>query len=452
MSLSRRFQTPFAAKPDRLAGVSRHVARIRGGTPPEWLLDHTDRNMHQVGPSTETLGEWAAADLELPDLAAMRRYRVARVRAELERHDCDGALLYDPLNIRYTTDTTNMSIWTMHNPVRFVFVATDGPIVLFEFSHGEFLSLHSDVVDEIRPARSSMTFYAGDRAPEVTRLWADEIVDLLGSCARSGGRRLAIDQLAIESIRELESRGVDLVGASSMMEHARSVKSDDEITALRLAAHSCDAIVAEMRTALRPGMTEVELWSMLHVGNWRRFGEWVETRLLASGDRTNPWYQEASSKVIADGELLAFDTDLIGAYGMCIDMSRTWRCGDGRPTAAQADVYARARDSIESNVPLFTPGTTYREITECLTYPPVELFNGYTVMAHGVGLCDEYPSIFTREQWPGTGYDGVLEVGNVISVESFVGRRDGGEGVKLEQQLVVTDTGPELLTLDPLGL
>lgn len=408
--------------------------------------------MHEVGPSPETLSEWSDAGLELPDLAAMRRYRVGRIRSQLVQNDCDAALLYDSLNVRYATDTTNMSIWTMHNPVRFVFVATEGPVVLFEFSHGEFLSLHSDVIDEIRPARSTSPFYVGQRAPEITRLWADEIVELLDGCARSGGRRLAIDQLAIEPIRELQSRGIDLVGASAMMEHARTVKSHDELLAMRLAAHSCDSIVAEMRDALRPGMTEVELWTMLHAGNWRRFGEWVETRLMSSGARTNPWYQEASSKIIEAGELLAFDTDLVGAYGMCIDMSRTWLCGDGEPSPAQTDLSARALETIEANMTLFRAGATYREITERLTYPPVEDFNGYTVMAHGVGLCDEYPSIFTREQWDGTGFDGVIEVGNVISVEAFVGRRSGGEGVKLEQQLIVTDDGPELLTLAPLGL
>jgi Xaa-Pro aminopeptidase len=73
-------------------------------------------------------------------------------------------------------------------------------------------------------------------------------------------------------------------------------------------------------------------------------------------------------------------------------------------------------------------------------------------MAHGVGLCDEYPSIYTREQWDATGFDGVIEVGNVISVESFVGRRGGVEGVKLEQQVVVTGSGQELMTLDPISL
>ncbi len=74
------------------------------------------------------------------------------------------------------------------------------------------------------------------------------------------------------------------------------------------------------------------------------------------------------------------------------------------------------------------------------------------MIAHGVGLCDEYPSIYQREAWERTGFDGVIEVGNVFSVEAFVGRKDGGEGVKLEQQLVVTESGPELFDDYPLDL
>ncbi len=426
--------------------------KIRGAAPPAWLLAHTDRNMHQIGPSAETQAEWDAAGLPRPDLRAMRRYRIERIREQLVRHDCDAAIFYDPLNVRYATDTTNMSIWTMHNAVRFVYVGVEGPVVLFEFSHGEFLDLHSEVIDEVRPARSVIGFYAGDRAEEFTAEWASEIIDLLGGASPGQPRRVAIDKLSLGQIRELERRGVDLIDADPLMDHARSVKSADEIRAMRLAAHSCCQIISEMRDAFRPGMTEVELWSMLHVGNWKRFGEWVETRLMSSGARTNPWYQEASTKVIADGELLGFDTDLVGAYGMCIDMSRTWRCGDGKPTAAQADVYSRARDTVEANFELFRPGMTFREITDRFHYPPPEEFNGYTVMAHGTGLCDEYPSLFIREQWATSGYDGVIEEGNVVSVEAFVGRRDGGEGVKLEQQLLVTESGPELLTDYPMDL
>ena len=428
------------------------IPRIVTGEPPEWLTAHTARNMHEIGPSPATRREWHEAGLALPDVDRMRTERLARVRAELQATGCDAAILYDPLNIRYAVDTTNMSIWTMHNDVRFVTVNAAGPVIAYEYSNGEFLSLHNGCIDEVRPARSCHPFYTGDRLEEVVATWADETLAAIRPHAVSGGLRVAIDRLTLPCIRALEARGAELVFAQPLMERARLIKTADEIAVMRLACHSCDLIVAEMREALRPGMSEVELWSLLHVGNWERFGEWVETRLLASGERTNPWYQEASSKIIDDGELLAFDTDLVGAYGMCVDISRTWLCGDGAASPAQRDVYARAVDSVESNIDLFRPGVSYREITEALVYPSVEEFNGYTVMAHGVGLCDEYPSIYNRESWADHGYDGVIEAGNVISVEAFVGRRDGGEGVKLEQQILVTDTGPELLSHAPLGL
>ena len=143
---------------------------------------------------------------------------------------------------------------------------------------------------------------------------------------------------------------------------------------------------------------------------------------------------------------MAFDTDMIGAFGICVDMSRSWLCGGGQPSPAQADVYARAVDMIERNIPLFVAGATLREITDKATYPSPEEFNGYTVLAHGVGLADEYPSVFIRESWEETGFDDVIEVGNVICVEAFVGRKSGGEGIKLEQQVLVTESGPEILT------
>lgn len=434
------------------SGGGRHIPKIRGGmAPPPWLVDHTDRNLHQLGPRPETLAEWNEAGLELPDLAAMRTFRLERLRAELRRHDCDAALLYDPVNIRYATDTTNMSLWTAHNAVRYALVVTDGPLVMFEYSEGEFLSAHSEVVDEIRPATSLEPFYVGDRMAEIAARWAGEVVEVIDDHARSGGRRLAIDTLSLDSIRALEDLDVDLVSGMRILEDARLVKGPDEILAMRCAVDSCQRDIDDMRSIFEPGVTEVELWARLQHANFLRFGEWIETRLLSSGARTNPWYQEASSKVVEAGELMAFDTDLIGAFGMCVDMSRTWLCGGGELRSDQADVFARARDMIERNVPLFVAGISYRELTEKATYPDPAEFNGYTVLAHGTGLADEYPSIYIREKWDLTGFDGVVEIGNVFSVEAYCGRRGGGEGVKLEEQIVVTETGPELLTTYPIG-
>ena len=407
--------------------------------------------MHALGPGPDLEAEWTAAGLRLPDRAAIRRYRLERVRAQLRAAGCDAALLYDPLNVRYATDTTNMSIWTMHNAVRYAFVAADGPVVVFEFSKGEFLDTHSEVVDEIRPGVSYIYFYAGDRATEIADLWAGEIGDLLDEHGR-GDRRLAVDRLDLIGLRALERRGVDLVDAGELMEEARVVKSSEEVAAMRCAVHACEAAIADMRAAFEPGATEMGLWSVLQAGNYARYGEWIETRLLASGLRTNPWYQEAGSRRVQAGELMGFDTDMVCAYGACVDISRTWLCGGGRPTAAQHDVWSLAAEQIKRNIELHQPGASVRDIVERAWYPPLDDYNCYTVLSHGVGLCDEYPSVFTRERWGRQGYDAVLAPGTVMCVEAFVGPKSGGEGVKLEQQVLITETGNELLSHYPLDL
>ena len=401
--------------------------------------------MHSLGPGPDLEAEWAAAGLRLPDRSAIRRYRLERVRDQLRAAGCDGALLYDPLNIRYATDTTNMSIWTMHNAVRYAFVATDGPVVLFEFSNGEFLDTHSEVVDEIRPALSHIYFYAGARAADVAGWWAQEIADLVDEHGR-GDRRLAVDRLDVTGMRALEASGVCLVNAWAPMEEARVVKSSEEIAAMRCAVHACEAAIAEMRAAFEPGVTEMGLWAVLQAGNCARYGEWIETRLLASGPRTNPWYQEASSRRVRAGELMGFDTDMVCAYGACVDISRTWLCGGGRPTPSQHDVWSLAAEQIERNIELHQPGASVREITQRSWYPSLDDYNGYTVLSHGVGMCDEYPSVFTRERYLREGYDTELQPGTVMCVEAFVGPKTGGEGVKLEEQILVTDTGNERLS------
>lgn len=207
-----------------------------------------------------------------------------------------------------------------------------------------------------------------------------------------------------------------------------------------------------MLDKLTPGMTERDVWAMLHAGNIRRAGEWIETQILGSGPRTNPWMQEASSRVISAGEMLAYDTDLVGAYGMMTDISRSWVVGDVAPSGEQATIHAMAVEQIERNAQLLTPGRTFAELSHQAWFPAVEDFRHYSCLFLGVGQCDEYPNIFFPHVWEASGYDGVVETGMCFTAESFVGRRAGGEGVKLENQYLVTDHGPELLTHFPLAL
>ena len=402
-----------------------------------------------LGPGALALEEWRALGLERPDLRALRAWRLARRRAQLAARDYAGIVLGDPINLRYATDSANMQVWCLHNPVRYAFVATEGPVILFDFHGCAHLSAHLALVDEVRPARAWYFFNSGDRVMEHARLWAGEIAALLRAHG-GGNRRLALDKADRDGVAALEDEDIELHDGQEVMELARALKSKDEIKAMRCAIATCEAAMAAMQAALRPGVTEQELWAHLHAENVKRGGEWIETRLLSSGPRTNPWFQECGSRVIEAGDLVGFDTDLIGPYGYCADISRTWLCGEGRASAAQTDLYRLAREQIAHNLALVRPGLGLREFSEqAFRLPERYRANRYSVVAHGVGLCDEYPAVYYPEDFAQSGYDGVLEAGMTLCVESYVGEAGGREGVKLEQQLLVTAAGAELLSRYP---
>ena len=399
-------------------------------------------------------GSWRSANgrrsaSSCPTSSAMRVYRLARLREQLAERDYAGIVVTDPINLRYATDSTNMQVWCLHNPVRYAFVATEGPVIVFDFHGCDHLSAHLDLVDEVRPGRGWYFFKSGDRIAEHARSWAAEIADLVHAHG-GGNRRLAIDHVNPEGVEALEALGISVHEGQAVMEVARAIKSADEIKAMRCALATCEAAMQVMQGHLLPGVTEQELWADLHAENVKRGGEWIETRLLASGPRTNPWFQECGSRPIEAGDLVAFDTDLIGPYGYCADISRTWRCGEGRASNAQIDLYRRAREQIACNLALVGPGLGFRELSEkAFQLPERYAANRYSTIAHGVGLCDEYPAVYYPEDAAESGYDGVLEAGMTICLESYIGEAGGAEGVKLEEQLLVTETGCEVLSRYP---
>ncbi|MCP3934768.1 MAG: aminopeptidase P family protein [Actinomycetia bacterium] len=424
--------------------------RVGDGTP-EFALAANEGHHLNIGPGELCLTEWAAAGLELPDLPAMRQYRLERTVAKLREFGYGGAVLFDPMNIRYVTDTTNMQLWVMHNGARYCYVSADGYVIVWDYAGCEFFSGHSHVVDEVRPATGSTYFLAGPRYAEIARRWADEIVSVVGEHQR-GNRRLAVDQCHQLGYEALAAAGIEVGYGVEVMELARVIKSVDEIKAMRCATHACEATMGEMRAALTPGMTEREVWAMLHEGNIRRAGEWIETQILSSGPRTNPWMQEASARVIEEGDMVAYDTDLVGAYGMMCDISRSFIAGGTKPTKHQANLHSMALDVLAHNTELLTPGRTLRELTFDALLPDVDRYRHYSCQFHGVGQCDEYPEVYVPRAWDDWGYDAVLEPGMVLTVESFIGDRRGGEGVKFENQVLVTEDGPELMTPSTLEL
>ncbi len=239
--------------------------------------------------------------------------------------------------------------------------------------------------------------------------------------------------------------------AQEPLELARAIKSEDEIGCICISIAACETGMARMREALRPGLTENALWSILHQTNIELDGEWMETRLLSSGGRTNPWHQECGDKIIRADELIAFDTDMVGPFGYCADISRTCFCGSGKPMAEQRRLYQHAYEQIHYNIELLQAGVSFREFSEKTWKIPDEFVDSRYryCAAHGVGLADEYPDLPDAIDWGKSGYDGVLEEDMTLCIESYIGVNGGAEGVKLEQQVLITADGPQVLSTFP---
>ena len=352
--------------------------------------------------------------------------------------------------LRYATGSRNMQVWTMHNFVRYAFVAANGPCVLFDLATSKHLAAGLETIDEIRPAWSADYVIVAERADEIAGKWAGEI-DALMRAHGGANRRLAVDRFDVPTALALQARGLALVDGQIMLERARAQKSLEEIRAMKRSFEACDAAVAEMRGAITPGTTEQAAFGLLLKASLARGGEYPETRLLTAGPRTNPWFQEASARPMQKGEMLSFDTDLIGPYGFCADLSRTWLCGEGQPSAEQRDLYRIAADQVAHNMGLLRPGIGFRELVERSAVAPPDCFPArYGVLYHGVGLADEYPTLPHAADWTEDTPDGVLEPGMVLCVESLISREGGDFSIKLEEQVLVTESGPEVLSRYPL--
>ncbi|MBZ9539930.1 MULTISPECIES: M24 family metallopeptidase [Modicisalibacter] len=377
----------------------------------------------------------------------VERYRLERLRQQMRHHGLDAVILFDPINIRYACGSRNMQVYSQRNPARYLYVAAEGPVVLFEFSACLHLARDLALLDDVRPARAVMPQYSGPHCARHTAAFVDDIRALFAQSATQG-RRLGVESAPTGAFAALSEAGFAVSDAAVIMEGAKSVKSLDELALIHRSVTLTEAAMTRMEAALRPGMTENELWAIFNQHVLATGGEYAETRLLTSGARTNPWFQECSDKVIAPGELVAFDTDIVGCFGYYTDFSRTFHVpGAGAPSAAQKALYRMAADQLESNIALLGPGMSFREYSR-RAWPIPEGYreNRYLDIVHGCGMTGEWPLIAHDMDWDDVGYDGAIEPGMTLCVEAYIGHRDGSEGVKLEEQVLITESGIDRLS------
>tara|TARA_B100000700_G_scaffold254382_1_gene286600 strand:- start:1177 stop:2205 length:1029 start_codon:yes stop_codon:yes gene_type:complete len=335
-----------------------------------------------------------------------------------------------------------MSVYNMHNLTRYCFVPVTGPTILYEYFNCEILSKHLNLIDEIRPAITWDYFSNGDQASKQLKKWVNEIKDLSNLYFKS--KKIAIDIINGPAVTALNKKGIQVVDAKLVLEQARVIKSSEELKCMKAAIDVAEIGVTKMRNELKAGITEDELWSILHKTNIENGGEWIECRILSSGERTNPWMQESSNKIIQSGEIVSFDTDMVGPYGYCADISRTFVEGN-KFNEDQKKLYQMAVEQINHNYRLIKSGTSFKEFKEKSWKLPDEYYgNRYSCMLHGIGLCDEWPQI--KYPTDGGQTEGYFQKNMTITLESYIGKVGGKEGVKLEQQYLVSENNLELMS------
>jgi Xaa-Pro aminopeptidase len=281
--------------------------------------------------------------------------------------------------------------------------------------------------------------------------WAGEVRAVLAELGLEG-EPLGVDRLDTPGFLALQEKGIRVVDSGPPTVDAREVKTPEEIELFRVNGRIGDEMLAEFEAAIRPGIREYELLAVLGDALLRRHGEFLFTRLVSAGQNTNPWMSEAHDYVVQEGDLVGVDTDSNGYEGYVIDVSRTFLCGD-RATPEQQEAYRVAHDCVTGMVELVKPGMTFEEFAHAAPELPEKYkAQRYPAMVHQAGLEDEGPGIPYPDDDRGPRRimpEREIKENMVLCFECYTGEVGGSCGVKLEDQVIVTADGCELVCRYP---
>jgi Xaa-Pro dipeptidase len=377
-------------------------------------------------------------------LSRLRSERLERLQDTMRAAGMAVCVFFHPANIRYATGASMMDVFCAGTSARYCVVPADGEPVLFEWEMG--VPYSSKIVRDVRVA--GWWQFVGTRRVDKTDRMAAEIRDVLHELGVAG-EQVGVDRLDAAAFLALQRAGLRVVDASPVTDAAREVKTPEEVKLMRLNGAIGTEMMAEFEAAIVEGIAEYELFARLSDSLLRRRGEVVFSRLVASGENTNPWGSEARDKLVRNGDLVAVDTDAVGYEGYLIDFSRTFLCGEAPPSREAVDAYRVAHDSLLSMRAALRPGLSFREYAASVpAIPEKYLPLRYDLMVHGAGLEDEGPIIYYDGQGDNP-EDEYIQENMALCLECYIGAVGGSCGVKLEDQLLVTAGGSELLCAYP---
>ena len=379
------------------------------------------------------------------DMERLRRERLARAKRFLKASELGALLCFDMNNIRYIT-ATHIGTWAMDKLVRFALLPQDDEPILWDFgSAARHHQLYCPWLGErSRAGISTLRGAYPGQARDVARKIRVELE------ARNLHREpLGVDVVEVPVLEALRAEGLTVVDGQALMQEVRKIKTQDEITLLTTACMMVDAAYEALYETMRPGMRENECVALVNKVLYELGSEHVEGVNAISGERCSPHPHVYTDRVLRPGDPVYFDI-LHAFLGYRTCYYRTFVIGSA--SQAQVDAYKRCRDYLDAAISLIRPGATTADVVR--VWPKAQEFgfpNEEAAFAlqygHGVGLSIWEKPIFSRL----VSFDApeVIEENMVFALETFWPAADGWSAARIEEQLVVTKDGCEVITRFP---
>jgi Xaa-Pro aminopeptidase len=394
----------------------------------------------------KTFGTMAVDWEQRVDFDRLRRDRLARTKQHLADSELGALLCFDMANIRYIT-ATHIGTWAMDKLIRFCLLPQGDEPIMWDFgSAARHHKLYNPWLGEER-SRAGISTLRGSvegRAEVVAEKIRVELEErgLLGE-------PLGVDVVELPVLRALEAAGITVVDGQALMQDARKLKTGDEIVLLNTACAMVDAAYEELFRAMRPGMRENDCVALVNRVLYELGSEHVEGVNAISGERCSPHPHVFTDRMLRPGDPAYFDIlHAFNGYRTCY--YRTFAVGSA--SRAQVDAYKRCRDILDRAISMIRPGVTTAEVVS--TFPAAEEFGFPDEEAafalqygHGVGLSIWEKPIFSR--LVSFDHPETVETGMVFALETFWPAADGWSAARIEEQLVVTADGCEVITRFP---
>jgi Xaa-Pro aminopeptidase len=385
---------------------------------------------------------------ERVNLERLRQDRLNRIKAALKKSEMGALLCFDMNNIRYIT-ATHIGTWAMDKLVRFSLLPQDDEPIIWDFGSAArhhqiycpWLAERSRAgISTLRGATHPGSGLAEDVAKKI-KLELDK--------RKLSNEPVGVDVIELPVLFALQAQGIKVVDGQQLMHEVRKIKTQDEITLLNTACMMVDSAYDELYRFMKPGVRENECVGVVSKVLYDLGSEHVEGVNAISGERCSPHPHVYTDRVLRPGDPAFFDIlHSYNGYRTCY--YRTFAVGSASP--AMVDAYKRCRDYMDAAISIVKPGITTGDIVKL--WPKAEEFgfaNEEAAFAlqygHGVGLSIWEKPIFSR--LVSLDHPEVIEEGMVFALETYWPASDGWSAARLEEEVVVTKDGCEIITRFP---